>query len=395
MKAILYDIMNPQKIDGKPAAINFRDVEEPTLPGDDWIKIKPIYSGVCGTDMGAIFYQTSPSLSPFNSFPSVLGHEVVGIVTETGSNVEKLDVGQRIAVDPYISCEVRGRKELCPACREGLRALCRYKGGDEAFGPGMILGFSKELPGSWGESLVIHKSMAVPIPDSISDKVAAMLEPLSVGMHAVLRQPPKRDENVLVIGGGIIAYSIIAAIQLLNIDCNITHVSLMEYQKQMGLTLGANEALMSRKELEQSIVNLPETKSYKPLVGRNVYTGGFDAVYDCIGNGESLDDALRMVRARGKVTLVGCAAEIKRLDLSFVWANELSVLGTHAYSKKEVWEGKVLSTHELLLERIEQNKSYPLEQLATHEFSLEQYEEAIMANLDRESYQSIKTLFKI
>lgn len=395
MKAIVYDLMNPQKIDGKPAALAFRDVEEPSLPGDGWIKVKPIYSGVCGTDMGAIFYQTSPSLSPFNSFPSVLGHEVVGIITETGSNVEKVEVGQRIAVDPYISCEVRGRKELCSACREGLRALCRYKGGDEAFGPGMILGFSKQLPGSWGESLVIHESMAIPIPDSITDKVAAMLEPLSVGMHGVLRQPPTRGENVLIIGGGIIAYSVIAAIRLLDIDCKIIHVSRFEFQKEIGLTLGANEALTSRKELEQSIVNLPETKSYKPLVGRNVYTGGFDAVYDCIGSDESLDDALRMVRARGKVTLVGCAAEIKRLDLSFVWANELSVLGTHAYSKKEVWEGKGLSTHELLLERIEQHKHYPLEQLATHEYSLEQYEEAIIANLDREKYQSVKTLFKV
>ncbi|CAM3173966.1 zinc-binding dehydrogenase [Filibacter tadaridae] len=408
MKAIVYDFTVPKYIVakglgkkfpslyyGKPSALEMRNIDEPLLPSSNWLKVKPTYSGVCGSDMGAIIYKTSPALTPFNSFPSVLGHEVVGVVTEVGRDVQKVKVGQRIALDPYITCEVRGRENLCPACSEGFHSLCRYKGGTENFGPGMILGFCKDLPGGWSESVVVHESMAIPVPDTISDKVAAMFEPLSVGLHAVLRQPPKSGEHVLVIGGGMIAYTVIAAIRLLGIDCHITHLSLLDYQREMGLNLGADEALTTRKEVEDFMLTLPETTKHKPMIGKDVFLGGFDAVYDCIGSQGSLDDALSMARERGKVTLVGCAGEIKKLDWTFVWANELSVVGTHAYSKKESWQGKEKSTQELLIELIEQNKDYPLEQLVTHEFSLGQYQEAIIANLDRGKYKSVKTLFRM
>src|SRR5699024_12873128 len=72
---------------------------------------------------------------------------------------------------------------------------------------------SSDLPGTWGEAFVAHHSMIIPIPDDIPDKIAAMFEPLSVGLHAVLRQPPKDGEHVLVIGGGMIAYTVLAAIR--------------------------------------------------------------------------------------------------------------------------------------------------------------------------------------
>lgn len=406
MKAVVFDFTIPKYLAakalgkqfpsmyyGKPSALSLSNVEEPELINQNWVKVKPIYAGVCGSDMGAIFYNTSPSLTPFNSFPSVLGHEVVGIVTEVGDKVNKVEVGQRITVDPYITCEVRGRKSLCPACQKGLHSLCRYKSGTDSFGPGMILGFCKDLPGGWGESLVIHESMAIPLPDKISDKVAAMSEPLSVGLHAVLRHPPKKGEHVLIIGGGMIAYSVIAAIRLLEIDCHITQLSLLPYQKEMGLKLGADKGLTNHKQLEDTVLNMPETSKHKPAIGKDVFIGGFDSVYDCIGSKQSIDDALSMARERAKVTLAGCAGEIKKQDWTAIWANELSVLGTHAYSKKELWQGKERTTQELLLELIEQHRDYPLEQLVTHEFTLDQYQTAITANLDRETYQSVKTLF--
>lgn len=406
MKAVVYNFTVPKYLAakaagkrfpslyyGKPSALSFKNVQEPMLPNDNWIKVKPIYAGVCGSDMGAIFYKTSPSLTPFNSFPSVLGHEVVGKVIEKGENVHDVSFGQRITIDPYINCDVR-EEAPCPACSAGFHSLCHYKSGTEKFGPGMILGFCNELPGTWSEAFVAHKSMIIPIPDTISDKVAAIFEPLSVGLHAVLRQPPKDGENVLIIGGGMIAYTVIAAIRLLEIDCHITQLSLLDYQKEMGLTLGVDQGVTNTNELEARLLQLPNTSSHKPTIGKNVFVGGFDAVYDCIGSETSVDDALRMVSERGKVTLVGCAGELKKLDWTFIWANELSVLGTHAYAKKEVWQGKEMSTQSLLLDLLEKNPNYPLEKLITHEFALEDYEEAIIANVDRKKYASIKTLFK-
>src|SRR5690625_7801280 len=127
MKAIVYNLTIPKYIAakalgkkipslyyGKPSALTLKNVEEPQLPNENWVKVKPIFSGVCGSDMGAIFYKTSPALTPFNSFPSVLGHEVVGIVTEVGDHVNHVEIGQRITIDPYITCEEIGRA----SCRE-------------------------------------------------------------------------------------------------------------------------------------------------------------------------------------------------------------------------------------------------------------------------------------
>src|SRR5699024_12651492 len=94
-------------------------------------------------------------------------------------------------------------------------------------------------------------------------------------------------------------------------------------------------------------------------------------------------------------TLVECSGELKILDWTFVWSNELNVLGTHAYSKKATLQRKEISTMELLLQLIQEKPEYPLEKLITHEFSLEAYEEAIIANMEREKYKSIKTLFRI
>lgn len=408
MKAIVYDFSVPKYIAatvfgkwmpslyyGKFSPISLQEIEEPELPGDDWVKVAPTYAGVCGSDMGAILGKTSASLTPFNSFPSVLGHEIVGVVTEVGEAVRHVEKGQRIAVDPYIGCEVRGREELCSSCAEGLPMLCRYKAGDENFGPGMILGFSNDLPGGWAESLVIHESMIIPLNDGISDKVASLIEPLSVGLHAVLRKLPKPGDNVLLIGGGMIAYSVIAALRLLEIDCHITQTSLHDYQRDLGLKLGVDEGLMGSDQLQKAMLQLPHTSEHQPAIGREVYLGGYDFVYDCIGSPQSIDDSLRMTKESGHVILVGGAGEIKKTDWTFVWTNELSVIGTHAYSKKEVWQGETISTQQLLLDLIANQPDYPLESLITHEFSLEDYEEAIIANLQRDEYQSIKTVFKI
>lgn len=408
MKAIVYHFTIPKYVRakafgkyfpslyyGKPSALSLRTVAEPDLPGEDWVKLKPLYTGVCGSDIGAIFYNTSPAMTPFNSFPSILGHEVVGFVTEVGKDVTTVEIGSRITIDPYIDCKVRGRETLCPECSKGLHSLCRYTGGTDNFGPGMVIGFSKDLPGSWSESMVAHESMVIPVPRVINDKLAVMTEPLSVGLHAVLRQPPTEGEHVLIIGGGMIAYTVIAAIRLLGIDCHITHLSLLDYQKQIGLKLGVNHAVTNREDLKGFMLRLLETSKHKPVIGKDVYRGGFDSVYDCIGSQKSLDDSLRMSRGRGKVTLVGCAAEIKKLDWTFIWANELSVLGSHGYSTQEAWQGRILSTQALLFELLAQNPDYPLEQLVTHEFELNQYQEAIVANLDRAKYKSIKTVFRL
>jgi threonine dehydrogenase-like Zn-dependent dehydrogenase len=258
----------------------------------------------------------------------------------------------------------------------------------------MLIGFCKDLPGAWSESIVVHESMAIPLPDTVSDRLGVMMEPLAVGLHAVLRQPPKKGENVLVIGGGMISYAVIAAIRLLGIECHITHFSLLPHQRDMALRMGADQALISRKELESHLLSLPVTSKHKPVIGPPVYLGGFDAVFDCIGSPKSLNDSLRFTRERGRVTVIGLTGEIRKLDLSFIWMKELLVIGSVGYGR-EKWNGRKISTFQLLLELLESHPEVPFEDLITHEFALDEYREAIVANVDRAKYQSIKTVFRL
>lgn len=378
---------------GKLSALRLEEMEEPKLPGPKWIKVKPILSGICGTDMGAILYKSSPALTPFSSFPSVPGHEVVGIVTEVGEGVTRVKEGDRIAIDPFISCAVRGIEEPCPACQAGLHCLCRYSGTSVGLAPGMLMGFCRDLPGAWSDYFVAHESMAIPVPADLSHEKAVLIEPLSVGLHAVLRRPPQKGERVLIIGGGMMAFSALAALNLLDLGCEIVHYCRRSFQKELSLKLGAHRVVQNMEELEEDLLSMPLTKKHRPLMGNPVYSGGYDLVYDCVGSKETLSLALRMTRERGDMILIGGAGEISKLDWTQVWTKELNVLGSLGYGREE-WQGEQLSTHDLLIRLLLKNPAYPIEELITHRFPLEDYQEAIKANMDRGAYQSIKTVFR-
>ena len=108
--------LHTNKVFGQVA---LRDVTDPVLPGPDWLALEPVLAGVCGTDLGTIAGRTSPALAPFSSFPAVLGHEVVARVAVVGEAVEGFAPGERVVVDPWISCTVRDLSRVRRAVREG------------------------------------------------------------------------------------------------------------------------------------------------------------------------------------------------------------------------------------------------------------------------------------
>ena len=81
---------------GGLSGVRLRDVELPSLPGPEWVRLKVRKAGICGTDIGNLTYSASPAMEPFGSFPAVLGHEIVAEVVETGSHVRDLEPGQRV-----------------------------------------------------------------------------------------------------------------------------------------------------------------------------------------------------------------------------------------------------------------------------------------------------------
>lgn len=425
---------------GPLSCVSCREVPEPVLPGPEWVKIRPILAGVCGTDMAAVTLKSSPSLSPFSSFPAVMGHEVVGRVVEVGEKAREavrpgpagaircLEPGQRVVVDAFLPCAVRSIEPPCPSCARGEPYVCQNMA-EGATAPAILFGFSRDLPGSWSEAMVAHRTQVFPVPDEVSDERAVLVEPFSIALRAVTRlitgvsdngpwagtvgtrpvldlDPP--PEKVLIIGAGTVGLLVLAAIKLLKWRTHVTIIARHGFQGAMAMEFGADAIYGSGGNGRGALAaarEITKAKAYRPILGREVLTGGFDAVFDCVGSARSLDDALRVARPGGTIVLVGTAGQIAGLDWTFVWAKELKILGSVGYGMipeavaavepAGTSAGLLIHTHELALRLMAENPGFRLEKLITHRFPLREYREGIRMNLGRGRRRggTLKTVF--
>lgn len=381
----------PALYHGPLSGLRFQEVPAPGLRGDAWAVVGVTYAGICGSDMAAVTYKSSPALTPFTSFPSVLGHEIVGRVLEAGPDAG-VAVGDRVVVEPFLTCATRGQAVACEACREGHYCVCHMTA-EGPMAPGMLMGACRDHPGGWAERVMAHRSQLFKLPETLSDELGVLVEPLSVGMHAVLRRRPEPGSRVLVIGSGMMAYAVLVALRLLEVGAHVTHLSQLPFQQEMGRRLGADETLCLADggSIVERVAAITGARRYRPLLGREVLSGGFDVVFDCVGSEQSLQDAFTYTKARGAIVLVGAPGELAGLDWTFVWQRELTLLGSLGYGVEEV-AGERIRTFDLTL-RLLQETDLPLADLITHRFGLEQYPEALTANLERARYRSLKTVF--
>lgn len=374
------------------SCVQLSKIEEPSLPNEEWVKMKVKYGGICGSDMNLIFLNDSPATSPYASFPFTIGHEAVGIITEIGTKVEGLSIGDRIVIDPVLSCVRRGITPVCPACAEGNESLCHKKTAGE-ISPGLLIGACKDTGGSWGNYLVAHKSQVIKLPDEVDDKNGVLVEPFSCALHAVLRNKPRQGDTVLIIGAGVIGLSVVAALRALDITCNIIVLAKHSYQGEMAYELGANQVIY----LSRGTDYLHETASalsanvLKPVYGPPVIQGGANVVYECVGKKKSVNDALNLAESGGRVVLLGLAGLLEQVDWTTVWLNELNIKGCFAYSTNE-FEGKKRNTLDIAIE-IMKRKKVDLSPLITHEFPLNHYKEAFRLVTSRNRNTVMKVVF--
>ena len=319
MKAISFDVSIPRYLLGKSlgnltSAVTFgalsglrlEEIPEPVLPGPDWVRLEVLAAGICGTDLSTLTFGASPAMEPFGSFPAVLGHEILATVLEVGPGVTRVEVGQRVAVDPLVSCAVRGIEQgaLCPSCRQGRPATCAQAGEagpiallGEPLAPGVTIGFHRDLPGGWGEQLVAHESQLHRVPDDLPDKTAVLMEPLSISLHAVLGSPPSASNPVLVIGSGPIAMGAVWALRATGFEGTVLAQAKRFKEGHLALALGATEVVRPGAEAREALIDTG-AKAYMPLVGPEVYAGGgFPLIFDCVGSRESLEEALSAARS--------------------------------------------------------------------------------------------------
>jgi threonine dehydrogenase-like Zn-dependent dehydrogenase len=412
MRAVTFNVTIPGYLVGKSlgqvteaalfgglSGLRLSEMEDPPLPADDWVRLDVLKAGICGSDIGNLTFKASPAMEPFGSFPAVLGHEVLARVTEVGSAVRRVEPGQRVAIDPVISCNVRGfRGDLhCPSCVSGFHATCERAGnegktviGDRRLQRGLTMGYQTDLPGGWGERMVAHESQLFPIDDRMSEKAGVLIEPLAVGMHAALQSRPFADGPILVIGSGPIALGVVWAVRAAGFEGELIAQTKRGHEAEIARAFGANDVVSPGDEARQALIETG-AEAYLPIVGDEVYSGGgFPLIFDCVGSNQTIKQSLRYTSPRGRIVVLGCAAEIRKLDLTFVWARELEVKGYVCYGLEE-WRGERKHTfeitHDLLLET-----GASVEQMITHVFPLEQYRNALSAATNRRRSGSIKVL---
>ncbi len=381
---------------GGLSGLAYRDVPVPDLPGPDWVRIRVSLAGICGTDLATLRFKASTSLEPFGSFPAVLGHEIVGVIDQVGSDAGPLLVGQRVAVDPMLACPVRGypSDRVCRSCRDRTHNTCELAGdegplqvGGEPLAPGLTMGYHRQLPGGWGEYVVAHRSQVFPVPDGLEDRVAALTEPLAIGMHAVLGTPDP-EGPVLVIGSGPIAFATIWSLRAAGYNGELIAQAKRPHETELALALGASDTV-TPSSAREALVDTG-AQAYQPIIGAEVYSGGgFPLIFDCVGSAATLDQSLRYAAPRGRIVVLGCAAEIPKLDLTFLWSRELRVRGFVGYGAEAARDGR--HTFEVVQELMPYSADR-LQRMVTHVFPLKEYREALRAADDRRSSGAIKVL---
>lgn len=373
---------------GSLACLRYRDVERPLLPNDEWARVRTIYGGICGSDLGTITLHASTSTTVFTSFPFTLGHENVGRISGLGPGVEGFSLGDRVVVDPLLSYEPRG----LPNPNGNELNLCDvFDGGTLA--PGMLTGFCADTGGSWSEEFIAHRSQLIAVPDRVSDEAAVLAEPFAVSLHAVLRNMPGDDDTVLIIGGGIIGLLTIAALRALGSRARIVAVARYDFQAREAQRLGADVVLGKTrgKDLERKLTESLGARSLKPVLGPDVIVGGAEIVFDCVGSSSSMEQALRFTSGGGAVVMIGLATKLDGIDWTPVWLNELTVRGAFTYAMED-YEGEQITTMQLAIRLLAEGVA-DIEHLVTHRFQLDDYAEALQTITNKSGSGVIKAVF--
>ncbi|HUI26481.1 MAG TPA: alcohol dehydrogenase catalytic domain-containing protein, partial [Candidatus Kryptonia bacterium] len=244
MKALQFDFSIPRyayaKLFGRwksdaywdrRSALRYTDIPEPTLPSDRWVRVQTRLCGICGSDLSALHLHggVDSPITPFVTFPMVMGHEIVGTVVEVGSGVRQVERGQRVVINPMLSCTPRAIDPPCVACQAGEFSLCRNFA-EGALPPGMLIGSNRAVNGGFAPFVAVHESQCIAVPDGVSQPHAVLADPVAVTLRAILRHPPRARDVCLVYGCGILGLGAIACLRALHPQVQIIAVAKYDFQ---------------------------------------------------------------------------------------------------------------------------------------------------------------------
>ena len=281
------------------------DTFETDALGTHQLQVDVAYGGICGSDLH--YYHHGGFGTVRIKEPMVLGHEVSGIVRVVGSAVQNFKAGQRIAISPSRPCG------QCQYCQKGHHNHCLDM---RFFGSAMRF---PHVQGAFRQTLVIDASQAHPLHDSLSLSLAALAEPLSVGLHAIQRAGSVFGKQVLVTGCGPIGTLLIGALRRAG-AARIVAVDIADKPLECARAMGADETI--------NIAKHPEA-----LAPFAVNKGVFDLMFEASGNDRALRSGLDVVTPRGVIVSIGLGGD-STLPLNQLVGKELELRGTFRFHEE-------------------------------------------------------------
>jgi threonine dehydrogenase-like Zn-dependent dehydrogenase len=373
-----------------------REIDAPGFLRPDWVLTRPRLTGICGSDAKQVLMDfgdvrtADNSMKAFFSLPQVLGHEVVADVVALGPEAEGVDVGDRVVLDPWLTCVPRGVSPVCPSCAAGDHSLCAsFAVGPIA--PGIHSGTSRDATGGFAELMPAHPSMLHRIPDDVPDESAVLADPFSVSLHSVTRHPPPPGGRAMVYGAGALGTCAIAILRTLHPDVEVLAVARFEAQAALARSLGAT---VIGHEPQVAVIEQAAAWSggiLQPSDGLPMaYPGAIDVVYDTVGKRETFEVAARVLRARGTLVKAGVHGPTFWEDTP-LYFKELAMVGSNAFGFETV-EGSRRHAIDHYLD-LTRSGRVDLQAMLTHRFALAAWRDAFTALATQERSGAVKVAF--
>ncbi|HUX51572.1 MAG TPA: alcohol dehydrogenase catalytic domain-containing protein [Spirochaetia bacterium] len=314
----------------KPAEIIIRDVAKPA-PGAGEVLLRVSRIGVCGSDIHVYH-----GLHPTTPYPVVQGHEVSGVVAELGSGVTRFKAGDPVTFMPQVTCGE------CYPCRHGMYHICDNL---------KVMGF--QTGGAAQEYFAVPESMVIPLPAGLSLEAGAMIEPVSVAVHALGRIPSVQGQKVLIFGAGTIGNLVGQTAKAMGAAA-VMICDLSDFRLSMAKKCGIDYAVNTR------------TQDIAAAIAKNFGPDKADVTLECVGVEPTMTAAIANARKGTSIVVVGVFGKKPPVDLGTVQDRELSLIGTLMYQKRD---------YEKAIELVSAGKMR-LEQLVTNHFPFDRYLDA-------------------
>jgi threonine dehydrogenase-like Zn-dependent dehydrogenase len=365
------------------APVRIEDLDELPLPAPDWVRVRTIFSGLCGSDVKQILLNGSRDnpLTALVSFPHVLGHEVVG---------RRVDTDERVVLNPWLSCGPRGIDPPCPACASGRYPWCRnFRSGDLPVS--IHLGNCAAAFGAHAERFAAHPSQLFAIPGEVSDEAAVLADPVSVSLRSILLAPPPPGQPVLVYGSGTLAFAAIALLRHLYPDTPVWAATRPGPRAALASRLGAAAVLSSVPDrLVAQVARRVGTTPLAPWSKRDWLQDGPSVVYDTVGSTETVETSLRLLATGGTLVVSGVEPP-KRFEWTPLYFKELKVIGSNGFGIEEVG-GVAKHAMQHYFDFVADGMD--LTPVITHRFPLERWDQAVLAVKDSRHTGAVKVLLE-